>query len=393
MEASSDRPQRVVIVSRIFAPEPAAASFVLENAATAFRDAGWDVRVLTTRYRDAPAREVREGIDIRRAWVYRNAAGYVRGYASYMSFDLPLFFRLLFMRRADLIFVEPPPTTGAVVRVAAWLRRVPYVYDAADIWSDAAVTTTDSRAVLRTLRAIERFAIRGARRAVVVAEPYAERMRAIGIPTPTTVVGFGADTTSFEFQPTTAQTRPLFVYGGSYSEWHGAEIFIEAFAGFSTRHPDARLVYVGNGSERARLGQLVSELGLTDSVEFRDPVAPSALAEILGSATASLASLTPGGYDYAFATKVYSSLAVGCPVLFAGAGPAGPFVSESSRVVKSGIAVDYDVKAVETAMEALLAEPASESEREALAAWTRENHSLRAVGERIVAAATAAIAR
>src|SRR5690606_13318388 len=115
--------------------------FFLENCARAFADAGWDVRVLTTTYLDAPHHSSQAGIEVRRAPAIRNAAGYIRGYVSYLSFDLPLFFRLLFMRRADLILVEPPPTTGAIVRVAAWLRRIPYVYDAADLWSDAANAT------------------------------------------------------------------------------------------------------------------------------------------------------------------------------------------------------------------------------------------------------------
>jgi glycosyltransferase involved in cell wall biosynthesis len=386
------RNPRVVIVSRIFAPEPAAASFVLENCALAFRDAGWDVRVLTTRYRDAPSHEQAAGISVHRAPVVRNAAGYVRGYVSYLSFDVPLFFRLLFMRPADLILVEPPPTTGAVVRVAAQFRRIPYVYDAADIWSDAAVTTTSSRMVPRVLLAIERFAIRGARHAFVVAPAYAERLRELGILTPTSMVGFGVDTTTFDFRPAEPPSAPLFVYGGSYSEWHGADIFIEAFAGFLARHPSSRLVYVGNGAERPKLAQLAAELGLGDAVEFRDPVPPADLAALLGEATASLASLKPGlGYDYAFATKVYSSLAVGCPVIFTGAGPAGPFISDAAREVNAGVAVDYDVAAVEAAIDQLAAMPANQSDREALSTWTRAHHSLRAVAERVVAAAAGVI--
>ncbi|MDO5500237.1 MAG: hypothetical protein Q4F67_11230 [Propionibacteriaceae bacterium] len=36
------------------------------------------------------------------------------------------------------MIVEPPPTTGLVVRVACALRRTPYVYYAADLWSVAA---------------------------------------------------------------------------------------------------------------------------------------------------------------------------------------------------------------------------------------------------------------
>lgn len=391
MSAQGRRP-RLVIASRIFTPEPAAASFFLENCARAFADAGWDVRVLTTTYLDAPRSSQQDGVEVRRAPAIRNAAGYIRGYVSYLSFDLPLFFRLLFMRRADLILVEPPPTTGAVVRIAGWLRRIPYVYDAADLWSDAASATTGSRMVLSALRGAEKFAIGGARRAFVVAQVYAERMRAIGIRTPTSVTGFGVDTTTFDYHAGPPPAEPSFVYAGSYSEWHGADIFVNAFARFISRHPTARLLFVGNGSERSALNQLAESLGIAHAIEFRDPVPGADLVPILGGATASLASLNPDmGYDYAFATKVFSSLAVGCPVLFTGAGPAGPFIAEAAEVVRSGVAVEYDVAAVDGAMEQLATNPPSADERRAVSEWTRSNHSMRAVADRIVSATRSAI--
>ena len=60
----SDSPPRVAIVSRIYVPEPAAASYALVNVARAFRDAGHEVEVLTSTYRDAPRRETAEGITV-----------------------------------------------------------------------------------------------------------------------------------------------------------------------------------------------------------------------------------------------------------------------------------------------------------------------------------------
>ena len=110
--------------------------------------------------------------------------------------------------------------------------------------------------------------------------------------------------------------------------------------------------------------------------------------------TASLASLKPGaGYDYAFVTKVYASLAAGCPVVFTGAGPAGPFIRDAAAAVSAGVAVPYDVASVAQAMDAAAASPAAPDARRHLSAWTRRNHSLNAVAERIVAASAGAIGR
>lgn len=377
---------RVVIVTRIFTPEPAAASFLLHAIAEAFAARGHEVEVVTTTApRNAQERPI-EGVRVRRAPVRRDRQGYVRGYVSYLSFDVPLFFRLLFSRRADLYVVEPPPTTGAVVRVVGALRRTPYVYDAADLWSDAAALVTSSPLVLGALRAVERFALRGAAHAFAISQGLVDRMRGIGITTDATPVGFGTDTAAFRYTEQPVPAPPVFVYGGSYSEWHGAEVFVRAFAGVREVHPDARLIFVGNGSERSRLEALTEELAL-GGVEFREPVAPEALASMLSGATASLASLRPGaGYDYAFTTKVYASLVSGCPVIFAGAGPTAPFLREHAEAHPVGVAVDWDADSVRDAMLAAAAAPLPPDSRAEMASWAAERFSMQSVAERIAAA-------
>jgi glycosyltransferase involved in cell wall biosynthesis len=383
----SGTPLRVVIVSRIFSPEPSAASFMLESIARAFRDTGADVLVLTTTPpAGLPVSEIR-GVSVRRAPVLRDRRGYVRGYVPYLSFDVPLFFRLMFRRRADLYLVEPPPTTGAVVRVATWLLRRPYVYDAADLWSDAAQMVTSSRPVLALLRGLERFALRGARMAFAISEHLISRMRELNIRTPAIAIGFGVDAEAFRFRPRSKpEQRPFFVYAGTYSEWHGAGIFLEAFAEFLREHPDYRLIFVGNGSDRDRLEARRDELGI-DCVEFRDPIDSQSLDRLFADATASLASVKPGeGYDYAFATKVYSSIAAGCPVVFSGVGPTVQFLESESDAHRIGRAVPYDTAAVVSALAMEASRLATPGEREELSGWARQNYSLSAIAETVVKA-------
>lgn len=87
---------RVTIASRIFAPEPAAASFRLAALAAALADAGHDVTVLTSRLPRGMVEAAPDArLTIRRAPVLRDRTGAVRGYVPYLSFDIPLFFRLL----------------------------------------------------------------------------------------------------------------------------------------------------------------------------------------------------------------------------------------------------------------------------------------------------------
>ncbi|GAA2929395.1 glycosyltransferase family 4 protein [Microbacterium luteolum] len=374
---------RVTIVSRIYRPEPSAASMFLGSVADELTAEGHAVRVLTARL---PGRQKRPSSaeDVRDFPVVRDKQGYLRGYIPYLSFDIPLAFRLLFTPRPDVVFMEPPPTTGVVVRIICALRRIPYVYDAADIWSDAAHQATGSSLVIRVLRGMERFGMNGARRLVTISQGVVDRVQALGVRRPIVVTGFGADTSAFA-SDAAAPVERLFVYAGSYSPWHGAEALADAFAIFSREHPGYILRFIGNGSERDLIAARADELGIGRSVEFVDAVPAEELAPHLHAAVASLATLRPGtSYEYAFTTKAYSSLAAGCPVIFAGPGPTAQFISEANRAVRAGVACAHDAGQIAAAMTLMATDPLSTEERSALARWTAEEHSLAAVARRVV---------
>lgn len=373
---------RIAIVSRIYWPEPSAASSFLASVARELYIRDAEVTVVTTQTR-SPAPDHLRAEHIRRWPVLRDSSGYVRGYLQYASFDAPLVLRLLTMKRPDVVFVEPPPTTGAIVRIICALRRIPYVYDVADLWADAAVNATSSRLVIRVLRRIERFALSGASALVTISQHVADRIANIGIRVPVSVTGFGAETDALSYH-SSANVEPSFVYGGTFSEIHGASVFIHAFARFRQSHPQYSLTFIGNGTERDSLERLAEELRIRDSVRFLRPVDPHALAEHLNRATASLASLAPDShYEYAMTTKAFSSLACGCPVIFAGPGPTRELLESAPRPLTAGFAVDYDVDSVEAAMRHMAEEPLSATQRAELAKWTHAQHSLGGVAARV----------
>lgn len=378
---------RIAIVSRIYRPEPSAASSFLGAVADDAVARGHRVTVLTVR--PPHGLDVGEPAeDVRMSPVLRDRSGYVRGYLPYLSFDVPLFFRLLFLRRPDVVFMEPPPTTGFVVRVVCALRRIPYVYDAADVWSDAAEQVTSSRLVLRVLQATERFAMRGARAIVTVSQGVLDRIAALGIARPVVVTGFGADTTAF-LPPTeeVVPTERVFLYAGTYSHWHGAEIIVDGFAEFSRKNPGYVLRFIGNGSEREALERRAQELGVENTVEFLETMPSTELVPHLHRAVATLATQLPDtGYEYAFATKAYSSMAAGCPVIFVGpeSGPTGAFLEGANEEVRGGIVSTYDAASVAAAMATLAANPLTAPERRRVADWTAAGHSLATVAARVV---------
>ncbi|MEO7131080.1 MAG: glycosyltransferase family 4 protein [Dermatophilaceae bacterium] len=386
-DARRRRVRRVTIASRLFAPEVGAAAFRLRVLADAFAEAGLAVEVLTSTPPAGAPPIADAALRVHRWPALRDGNGNIRGYAHYLSYDLPLFLRLLNARRPDLYVVEPPPTTGAVVRVAATLRRRRYVYYAADIWSEAAGSAGAPAPLVAVLRRLESWVMRGAAVVLAVSEEVATRVEGLDVdPARLTVVGNGVDTDIFTPEgPRAEASEPCFVYTGTMSEWQGAEVFIEGLARHRSRGGPGRAVFLGQGSDLQALRALAGRL-VPGAVDFLGVQSPEVAASWLRGATAALVSIRPGiGYDFARPTKVYAATGCGTPVIFAGPGAARRLVTQEHL----GWGVDHDPEAVSAAMDLALARAATagtEPSAEHLVRWTAANASLRARARTAVAA-------
>lgn len=376
---------RAAIVSRIFEPEPSAASFRLAALAQVMASSGHELTVLTVhpaRPLRAPEQDSVRPYLVRRFPVLRDRTGYVRGYLQYLSFDVPLFFRILFGVKRDLIVVEPPPTTGFFARAAARLRRTPYAYFAADIWSDASDHAGVPAWMVRLVRRLERFSMRGADVVLSVNEGVTARLAQLGITRNVVTVGNGVDTSIFSASNADRGRRdhpPYAIYSGTASEWQGAGIFIDALARVRRTVPEARLVFIGQGSDWSELQAKAAALP-NGAVEFVPTVPPAAAAEWIRGAVASLASIRPdSGYDFAFPTKVYASIACGTPVVYSGVGAVPAFLRDHQGEAELGESTEYDVDAVAGALLRAFTSPLSSESRKQLSAWAAERVSIDAV--------------
>ena len=376
MTSSTMPTLRVRIATRLLTPEVGAAAFRERVLADAFAEAGLQVEVMTTvppaSIRGAP---IDDGhLRVSRWPAARDENGNIRGYLQYLSFDIPLFLRLVSRRRPDLYVAEPPPTTGLVVRLVAALHRRPYIYYAADIWSDAAGSAGAPAFLVAGLRRVESQVLRGAALVLAVSEGVAERARQLGVPAERiTVVGNGVDTSVFTREGTAEQLLvPYFVYTGTMSEWQGADIFVRGLAEHRRRGHPNRLVFLGQGSELAQLKQLADEF-VPGAVDFLGVVPPAEAAQWLRGAVAAAVSIKPGlGYDFAKPTKIYAATACGTPVIFSGQGASAELVTDAQL----GWAVGYDAASVADAMDAATAQATSAEHREHLVGWTAAHASL-----------------
>lgn len=373
-----------ILATRLYEPESAAAAYRLGNLTRSLERRGWLVTVLTTKSRY----ETRSTRTVRRWPVLRDKSGAVRGYLQYLSFDVPLFFRLLFSRRADLVVVEPPPTTGLVVRIVCWLKRTPYVYYSADVMTSALNAVGVNTLVRRTVSGMEKWVLDGAAGVLAVTDGVSRELQGLGSdPAKITVTGTGIDTAIFlpdgEAEP---DEPPYFVYAGTMSEFQGALAFVEAFGAIATDFPEARLVMFGGGIDLDTMRD--AAVGLGGRVQFPGFVDASTVARWTRGARASLASLRPGqGYDFAFPTKALASVACGTPVIFAGVGPLRDLVADHSL----GWSVDWEVDQIAAAMTEALQNTRRRLDS-ATVQWVDDRFSLRGVADRAVEA-IASVAR
>lgn len=161
------------------------------------------------------------------------------------------------------------------------------------------------------------------------------------------------------------------MYAGTVAPWLAPEVFVEAFERARGRLGDARLVFVGQGSGWE---DLAGRARAVAGVQMIPAVSANEADRWMARATATLASLRPGGYDYAYPTKILASLAQGTPVIYAGPGRAARDVEE----VGLGVACGLDADEVAEAMVAFARGTVSWVGEARSRAWVRENRSVEA---------------
>lgn len=144
-----------------------------------------------------------------------------------------------------------------------------------------------------------------------------------------------------------AEGPPLIIAVGSLSEQKGFDILLQAFATIRHRHPDWRVLVLGEGPERQRLEKLREDLDLSGIVEL-----PGRTREVQKALRRASLFVMPSRYE-GFPMALCEAMAIGLPVVCT-RWPAGPEFIVRDGV--DGILVPAgDVEALADAMATLMA--------------------------------------
>lgn len=118
-----------------------------------------------------------------------------------------------------------------------------------------------------------------------------------------------------------AQSRPRTTtavtvgFVGTLKPWHGVPLLLEAFARLAAGFPEARLLIVGDGPERAALDQQAAALGIASLTEFTGAVDPELIPALLAEMDVAVAPY-PRLDDFYFSPlKVLEYMAAGRAVV------------------------------------------------------------------------------
>jgi glycosyltransferase involved in cell wall biosynthesis len=88
-------------------------------------------------------------------------------------------------------------------------------------------------------------------------------------------------------------TEPVLIWVGGFYPWHDLDLLLDSFTQVLPRHPDARLILVGDGQTRPSLARKILQNGLRHAVIMTGSVSHTRVPEILSIADVAVVPSAP----------------------------------------------------------------------------------------------------
>lgn len=354
---ASARKARVIAVNRFYWPDRAATSQILTDLATDLCARGHPVTVIATRtrYDDTaerlPAREVVDGVRIRRVWSSRLAQRGLAGRAvDYLTFCATGTVALLAEARAgDVVLVKTDPPLFSVpanfVARARGARLITWNHDLFPEVAGALGLAWGRGRLGRLMARLRDASLRAATVNVAISPGMAERIAAAGVER--CRIRVIENWSELGDQPISDHSNPL------RSAWGLGEAFVIGYSGNLGRAhladrvaelvrrtydlPGLAWLFIGGGSGLARVEAVVAETGAAN-VHFHPYQPRDSLAQSLSVPDLHLVALDPACEGLMMPSKLAGIMAAGRPTLFLGARE-GEVAARLARE-RTGVALD-----------------------------------------------------
>lgn len=332
------KPFKVVILNQYFAPDVASTGHLLFELANDLSTHGAQVQVITCRpsygppesWQPCPRDEItKNGVNIFRMWTTRFSKDKLLGrIINSITFLFPLFLRVLFRLRRNEVFLYTtnPPYLGIVGSIVSLLRPHSYVLLLHDAYPQLAVWVGKFRKdgiIDRIWHRLNRFMYRRAKQTIVlcdaakelVCDTYGvdqERVHVI----PNWADGDFLHPIEKRISPFSNEHDLLNSFTVMYSGNLGLYYEFNTILDAAELLADApfKLVFIGGGGVRDHIEQEIQKRKLTNTLLL--PHQPFKTLNLsLNACDASLVTIAKGIEGISFPSKLYSSLAIGKPVI------------------------------------------------------------------------------
>jgi glycosyltransferase involved in cell wall biosynthesis len=341
---------RILILTQYYPPEIGAPQRRLSSLARCLQAVGHSVRVLTAvpNYpegrvhqgyrRRLLVREEREGVPVRRAWMWptRSRSVLLR-LASYLSFTATaLVAGLLDRQPTDVVLTESPPLfLGATGWLIARAKGAAFVLNVADLWPRAAVEmkVVTSRPLIAAASLLERRLYRAAALVTTQTEGMRQAIESAGARR-TLLFENGVDLDMFRPDAADPETlralgldNQLVVgYAGLHGQSQQLEVLIAAARELGERSGVAFALF-GSGPEKEGLVQQARDL---PAVRFFGPRPADQIPALVASCGAGVVTLRDlPALEWGRPSKLFEVMGSGVPVVLAARGESARIVSEA----------------------------------------------------------------
>ena len=275
-------------------------------------------------------REEVKGIEVVRVWTFVSPnAGFFKRLLDQLSYFFPAFLAGLFVRKVDVIVGTSPNffSTCSAYCVAT-LKRVPWIFELRDIWPESirALGAMKDSWALDMFEKLELFLYRKSSAVVPVTKAFKANLIDRGIDSAKIhVVTNGVELAAFSPRPKDAslverlglQGKFVLGYIGTHGAAHGLEMLLEAaeLAQAGAENRDLHFLFVGNGSEKAKLTAISESHNLTN-VTFVDTVSKENIPAYYSILDASIIHLKRIPlFKTVIPSKSFEVMAMGIPIL------------------------------------------------------------------------------
>lgn len=368
---------RILLLTQYFPPEAGAAPTRLGAMVKSLVKLGHEVEVVTA-LPNYPFGEILppyqgrfyvkdeyQGCQVHRFWLVAGQGRTLLRILNYLTFAFTACFGIFKAKRPDLIFVNSGPlfvTLPAQLMSMWW--RVPYVFNVSDLWPRSVehLQGLGGRVFIWVALKLEFMSYKRALYVNAITEGVKEiLLKEKNLP-PSKVLFLpnGVDTEVFSPRPPDEellkrlrlQGKKVVIYPGNHGYAHALEFVLQAAALVS---PDVCFLFVGGGSEKAKLQKMAEEMGLKNVI-FHEPVAPERLADYIELADLGLIHVRNSPLaEETRPAKMFPMMAMAKPILYAGFGEGAGLLK---KVGGGMIVAPENPKSLAEALQSMLMQPA-----------------------------------